>query len=208
MVADSAVAGSFTVWFCDFFYILSFPNIFVFLAYFIIFDSILYFVYRKNRKNWRRLLPCFYFVQRMWTFISSLEDKVRWLCFRFYQVLSLLGPVLLLYEQWARWVHLLYSLNLLVFSPQNSEVEGGENNRNAIQKILYLGVLQTNPFLSVPTIANGSIGLFFAFRKSSLLPDVCPRKLIKFAAKLWRSLLCGNQFNKDLCMCVHFSLIW
>lgn len=143
----------------------------------------------------------------MWTFISCLEDKVRWLCFRFYQVLSLLGPVLLLYEHWARWVHLLYSLNLLVFSLQNSEVEGEENNRNATQKILYLWVLQTNPFLSVPTIASGSVGLFFAFSKPSLLLDICPRKLIKFAAKLWRSLLCGNQFNKDLCMCVHFSLI-
>lgn len=45
MVADSAVAGSFTVG--DIFYILPFPNIFIFLAYFIIFDSILYFVKKK-----------------------------------------------------------------------------------------------------------------------------------------------------------------
>lgn len=150
----------------------------------------------ENQKQCKKTTLLLLFSAKNVKFIWCLEDKVRWWLFRVYQVLSLVGPVLLLAQ--------VTSFSSL----QNSEVEGWDNKHNAIKKkkSLYLGGFQTliHFCLSLPL---STAALVSAFSKSFPLPDISQHKLKQFAAKLWISLLCGNQFNKDLCMCVHYSLI-
>ena len=157
-------------------------------------------MYIENQKQCKKTTLLLLFSAKNVKFIWCLEDKVRWWLFRVYQALSLVGPVCCC---------LLYSLKLLAFLL--CKTQRWKDGKISImqykkKKILYLGGFQVliHFCLSLPL---STAALVFFFSKSFPLPDISQHKLKQFAAKLWMSLLCGNEFNKDLYMCVHYSLI-